>query len=200
MEADGIIGAKTDNMKTADCVRLAGQENPFRDEMVAGEATRDRYDRTLAFCAPFLTGGTMLDIGPPNDLGRAVTERLNTAYRYTGEEDLDTIGSLPRADHILIFEVLEHLFNPLHLLLKAKEALNSGGRVYITVPRRPCWLWNDKHFHEFDAYRFGALLKRAGFRVAAHTKWRIKQRKFGVRPVIRFFVEFYHAYVLEKMD
>jgi hypothetical protein len=140
----------------------------------------------------------MLDIGPANDLGMAVKNDLNTAYRCTGKQDLDTIPALPNADHILIFDILEHLFNPLHLLLLAGKALNPGGHIYVTVPRRPKWLWFEGHFHEFDQYRFQSLLSRAGLRVKAYTKWRMKRKRFGIRPVIRYFVEYTHAYVIEK--
>lgn len=87
-------------------------------------------------------------------------------------------------DTILFFEVIEHLFNPLHCLLNIRKVMSDNGRIYLSTPIRPFWMRNRKnHFHEFQDNSLENLLKRAGFEV-------LKKKKLRNRPVLQCFKGF----------
>lgn len=84
-------------------------------------------------------------------------------------------------DHVLCFETLEHVQDPVGLLAEFKRVLTPGGRLICSVPHD----WSDEtgndpnpyHFHVYDKPRFVGELSRFFDieRLLAQTADRIKQ-------------------------
>lgn len=75
-------------------------------------------------------------------------------------------GSVPAAG---LFDVLEHVEDDVAFLVRLRDALVAGGRVYVTVPAFG-WLWSraDEHAGHFRRYTprsLAAALGAAGLRV-----------------------------------
>lgn len=78
----------------------------------------------------------------------------------------DCLESIPdnSIDHILCFETLEHVEDPIRLLAEFQRVLSPGGRLTCSVPHD----WSDEtgedpnpfHFHVYDKARFVAELSR----------------------------------------
>jgi len=108
--------------------------------------------------------------------------------------DLDII-SLKKNDYdtVFMFEIAEHLFNPLYVLLNVRKTLKDGGTLYLSTPRRPFFLRNkNHHFHEYQDKSLENLLERAGFEI---TKTRLFRTRIftsglkGLRPFLRVLFE-----------
>jgi len=170
--------------------------NPFRCEQGPNLV---RWEKTIGLLEERLGGvRNILDVGPRGAFTERLEKELGGKIENTGNKDLDVCRLRSLAfDCVFIFEVLEHLLNPLHLLLEVKKTLKVGGRVYITYPHRPHFWWYKTHFHEFDGYRFGELVKRAGFKITYQTWWHVRKFKiWGFRPMIRYFVDKNYFYEL----
>lgn len=79
-------------------------------------------------------------------------------------------GSLPAAG---LFDVLEHVANPVAFLDDLHDALQDGGRLYLTVPAH-AWLWSKEdnwagHVVRFSRHALLALLSGAGFFLLYHS-------------------------------
>lgn len=98
--------------------------------------------------------------------------------------------SAAKYDNVFIFEVLEHLLNPLLLLYWLDERLKPNGFIYVSTPiNRPNWIRNRvRHFHEFNYNELMHLIDKAGFKVVDEkiinpsVKWWT-----GFRPIMRKF-------------
>ncbi len=66
---------------------------------------------------------------------------------------------------VTAFEVLEHLYNPLHALLEVKRLLaGEDARLFVSMPlRKPIFLASPDHFHEMTRSEALSLFTRAGF-------------------------------------
>lgn len=136
--------------------------------------------------------GKALDIGVRNPL----TEVLENQYRIRIDNtniDLDVGRLSGKYATIFCFEVLEHLFNPLHFLMEARRVLEDDGRLFLSTPKgRPHFLWFEHHFHEFHVRELKHLFERAGFAIVRLKYYRIRPlwRAFtGFRPFLRLLVE-----------
>ncbi len=95
----------------------------------------------------------------------------------------DCLGSLPdnSLDHVLCFETLEHVEDPVGLLAEFQRVLTPGGRLTCSVPHD----WSDEtgtdpnpfHFHVYDKTRFARELSQFFDieRLLGQTADRIKQ-------------------------
>ena len=174
--------------------RVQSQEYPspyMHNLSQEGEATR----RSARFVIDFIGNrelGKVLDIGVRNPLGALLGKHYNIELDNT-EIDLD-IGELSgKYDTIFCFEVIEHLFNPLHCLLGVHRILKSDGRLFLSTPKgKPHFLWWKDHFHELHIAELINLFGRARFEVI-----RIKCIRYrplcwyftGFRPFLRLFFE-----------
>ena len=137
--------------------------------------------------------GMTLDIGEENPL------KLLLEKHYQQEIDSTSIdlyvGKLEGIyDTVLCFEVVEHLFNPLHMLLEIRKVLKDDGTLFLSTPkRRPHCMWYKHHFHEFSKRELLDLLERAGFsivRIEYHRSGRPILGYFrGIRSFLRLFIE-----------
>ena len=163
-----------------------------------------RWRKTIEFMKgyPFMT----LDIGDRS----VMTEKLETLYDVGFDNtnidlDIEDLSTSFAFDYDLItcFEVLEHLFNPLHCLLQMKWVLAPDGRIYISTPRyKPHFLWGN-HFHEMSEKSILALFERAGLRVVRRKTifimpWR--SLLTGFRPWLRLIFDRGYLFELVKGD
>jgi len=139
----------------------------------------------------------VLDIGGKNEFGVRLANEHNLSYHYS-IGDLDTLdwtvseSSSHEYEVVFCFEVLEHLLNPLLLLklLYEKKYIDENSKIFISVPRRPHFLWTPHHFHEFDKSRFEYLIDRAGYKIITYERSGILWRNWifyfrGIKPILR---------------
>lgn len=148
-----------------------------------------RHQNTLDFIGTRAMG-KVLDIGERNPFTLRLEERLGISVENT-RGDLDTITLRGHYDTVLCFEVIEHLMNPLHLLLQINTVLNSNGSLFLSTPKhKPHFLWDRYHFTEMDEYRLNILIKRGGFQVVRKRIFRTMPFWWyftGFRPFLRMF-------------
>ena len=163
----------------------------MHDLLPETSGTRRAFKMTIDFIGDMELGKT-LDIGVPNPLGKLLEKHYKIKIENTNI-DLDLEELTGEYDSIFCFEVIEHLFNPLHFLLQVRKILKDNGRLYITTPKcKPYFLWSEVHFHEFHKPELMSLLKKAGLRVVRFKS--VKIRPFwwyfiGFRPMLRFIFE-----------
>ena len=77
-----------------------------------------------------------------------------------------------RFDAIALFQVIEHIDNPIEFLDVIKSILNKDGKIYISIPNpkrislfveREWWDYPPHHLTRFSEAGIDALMKRAGF-------------------------------------
>jgi len=134
--------------------------------------------------------GTVLDIGERNPLTERF-EKLKGLKIQNTIGDLDCLTLEGGYDSVFCFEVIEHLMNPLNLLLQIHSVLRPSGRLFLSTPKhKPHFLWGEHHFTEYDEKRLGALIARAGFVIERNAEFRTMPlwwHFLGIRPLIRIF-------------
>lgn len=171
----------------------------------ADPASRLRWERSLAFVRgsevlrPPLSAG--LDIGDWTPVTAMLESHFGCRFANTSVDlDIDLLDVellLPEVRYPVVtaFEVIEHLFNPLHLLLEIRRLLDpaDSSRLFLSTPTwKPAFLQSPEHFHEMTERSFMALLSRAGFSVVRRDEFGIRSPFFcirGVRPLLRCFSE-----------
>lgn len=151
-----------------------------------------RIERTILTFIGKRDIGKALDIGVRNPVSEILEKHFQKRITNT-DIDLD-VGSLSgQYDTIFCFEILEHLFNPLHFLLEAHKILKKDGRLYLSTPKgKPHFLWTEYHFHEFHKRELINLIERAGFqivRIEYHRVLPISKGFTGLRPFLRMFLQ-----------
>jgi len=173
----------------------------------ADPAHRMRWEKSLAFVRA--SGAILLPVRAGLDIGdrTPATDMLEAHFgcRFdTTSVDLDT-EPLDRAKSypvVTAFEVIEHLYNPLHLLLQIRDALDPApsSRLFLSTPAwKPAFLQSPDHFHEMPKRSLDALIARAGFEVARSAEFGIRSPLFclrGVRPMLRCIFEKIRIYEL----
>jgi len=137
--------------------------------------------------------GKVLDIGDENPLSRKLSSYYDISIDQT-DIDLDLDSLEGNYNTVFCFEVIEHLFNPLHLLLEINGVLENDGSLILSTPkRRPHFMWYKYHFHEFSKEELDNLITRAGFKVK-RIEYKMSGRPLigyikGIRPFLRLFLE-----------
>ena len=164
-----------------------------------------RWEKSLAFLRESGMGGgaadSGLDIGDRTPM-TGMLEELFLCRFDTTEVDLDTASLHGRYPVVAAFEVLEHLYNPLHLLLEVRKVMAPGAasRLFVSTPAwKPLFLQSPDHFHEMPRRSLESLFERAGFTVVRREEFRIRPFRFcltGIRPLLRCLFERIRIYEL----
>ncbi|MCC7430963.1 methyltransferase domain-containing protein [bacterium] len=159
------------------------------DELIDSAKNNIRILHTLDFIGNHKTAKS-LDVGERNPITPLLEKQLQTKIENTSI-DLDTEKLEGNFDTVFCFEVVEHLMNPLHLLLEIRSCLTSNGTLFLSTPlHKPHFLWDKHHFTELDFGRLKTLVTRAGFTI---TKSKIVRSRplwwyfRGFRPLLRLF-------------
>jgi len=173
----------------------------------ADPAHRMRWEKSLAFVAASdaiaLPARAGLDIGDRTPATAMLEAHFGCRFDTTSV-DLDTepLDVAARYPVVTAFEVIEHLYNPLHLLLQVRDALDPApsSRLFLSTPAwKPGFLQSPDHFHEMPKRSLDALIARAGFEVARSAEFGIRSLLFclrGVRPMLRCIFEKIRIYEL----
>ena len=150
-----------------------------------------RWEKTLSFINKF-HANLGLDIGDRTPF----TDQLEAHYHCPFANttiDLDEGKLTGEYDVITALEVIEHLFNPLHLLKEISSVLKEDGKLYLSTPKgKPHFLWSKDHFHEMNEKSLMSLINRAGFKVIRKDEILIQPLSFyfrGIRPLFRLIYE-----------
>lgn len=182
-------------------------QTPFRKKVnetyIQSATTQRRWKKTLNFLESASPAKSGLEIGERTPLTAKMEDLFGCSFENTNI-DLD-IGSIEnRYDVVTAFEVIEHLFNPLHCMLEIRKALNPNGRLYLSTPMsKPNFLWSPEHFHEMSEKSLIELFKRAEFKVVRKLAIRIHGFGFyfsGVRPMLRGFFDKRWVFELASVD
>jgi hypothetical protein len=132
---------------------------------------------------------TWLDIGETNQMSAFLSQRYHITPDQTAG-NLDTLILSGQYDLVTCLEVIEHLFNPLHLLGQIKNVLAPSGALLLTTPCSPFPV-SCNHFHEVDRSRLYALVERAGLNITIYLqrpRRRLRSILSGVRPAARWLL------------
>ena len=162
-----------------------------------------RFKRTIDFIQGSEDIPTrILDLGSPNALSeRLGQEGFEMENAFGVDFDLHPeIIAKEGFDAVTIFEVLEHLINPMGILKEIKAP-----KLYASIPMR-LWFakayrnkndeW-DQHYHEFEDWQFDWLLKKSGWEVVRSEKWTNPALVPGIRPILRTLTPRY--YIVEAV-
>lgn len=165
-----------------------------------------RFLITLDFLQKHLsTNEVILDLGVSNPLSHLMKEKGFEVINTNGEDLDDDCSVLNKASYqaVTAFEIVEHLLNP-YTILKNVQA----DKVFISVPLR-LWFakayqsktdpW-DRHYHEFETWQLDWLLQKAGFEIVDSIKFTHPVKKFGIRPLLRWFTPRYYLVYAKKVN
>ena len=163
-----------------------------------------RWKRTLEFLqgsshsASRLFSG--LDLGERTPFTDMLEQHFGCPFENTSV-DLDIDPLAGSFGLVTAFEVLEHLYNPLHALLEVRHLLvGDDARLFVSMPLwKPSYLASPDHFHEMSRSEALSLFSRAGFAVLRSTEFRIRHPLFyltGVKPLLRAWCEKVQIYEL----
>lgn len=144
--------------------------------------------------------GSGLDLGDRTPLTTSLEQLFGCIFSNTSA-DLDITSLEGSYEVVTAFEVLEHLYNPLHALLEVKRILKgNNARLYLSMPlRKPATLASPEHFHEMSRQSAHALFTRAGFTIVRSEEFRIRPFLFyltGLKPLLRALFEKVQIYEL----
>lgn len=162
-----------------------------------------RFKRTIEFIRKSETQPSkILDLGTPNELSQRMIDegfKVDNAFGVDFDTNPDIL-SKDGYDAVTIFEVLEHLLNPMGVLKGIKAP-----KLYASIPMR-LWFakayrnkndeW-DQHYHEFEDWQFDWLLEKSGWKVIRSEKWNNPALVPGFRPLLRNFTPRY--YIVEAV-
>ncbi|MBM3162840.1 MAG: class I SAM-dependent methyltransferase [Chlorobi bacterium] len=175
----------------------AAYRNTIDRRYCTDEANRIRWRKTMRFIEgspPSVAEvSSALDLGDRTPLCDDLERHFGCPFASTGcDLDVDTLSG--SYDVVTAFEVLEHLYNPLHALLEVRKALaGPHARLFVSVPAaKPAMLKSPDHFHEMSPSELDSLFARAGFSVIRSGRFRIRHWPFyltGFKPFLRAFYE-----------
>jgi len=164
-----------------------------------------RYKHTAEFLLQHIsTDSKILDLGIENPFTKIMKEQGYDVENTKGEDlDLDTSTiENSNANVITAFEIFEHLISPFTVLKCIK-----ADRLVASVPLK-LWFssayrsktdkW-DRHYHEFEDWRFDWLLEKAGWKIMDRQKWTNPTKKIGIRPMLRWFTPRYYIVYAERI-
>jgi len=162
-----------------------------------------RWKRTLKFLRGSSLSGAVLgglDVGDRTPFTALLEQQFGCSFTNTAVDlDIEPLSGSFRV--VTAFEVLEHLYNPLHALLEIKQILaGPDARLFLSMPLwKPSYLASPDHFHEMTRSAACSLFSRAGFAVVRSAEFRIRKPLFyltGVKPLLRAWYEKVQIYEL----
>ena len=116
--------------------------------------------------------GRCVDIGNINPKCEYLKYYNNIMIEQLVVEDLNfDIIECSSFDTILLFEILEHLQNPLWCMYQLRKILNPGGSIYILMPSRPRFMWHKKHYFEIPKKHLQKwILEPLDLKIVKHKK------------------------------
>lgn len=164
-----------------------------------------RFNITLEFLKKHIkTNETIFDLGVPNPFSKIMVDN-NYKVINTKGEDVDNDQTALQNENYEVFtafEIFEHLLNPYTVLKNVK-----ADKVLISIPLR-LWfssayrsktdMW-DRHYHEFEDWQLDWLLEKAGFKIVDRVKFTHPVKKFGLRPLLRWFTPRYYLVYAERV-
>src|SRR5574343_564743 len=164
-----------------------------------------RFNITLDFLKKHIsTNETILDLGVPNPFSKIMVDNGYAVINTKGE-DVDNDQLMIQNENYEVFtafEIFEHLLNPYTVLKNVK-----ADKVLISIPLRlwfsPAYrsktdMW-DRHYHEFEDWQLDWLLEKAGFKIVDRVKFTHPVKKFGLRPLLRWFTPRYYLVYAERV-
>ena len=165
-----------------------------------------RFKLTLDFLKKHISPNeTILDLGVENPFSKIMKEE-GFSVKNTSGEDLDEnqmVFQNQKETVVTAFEIFEHLLNPYTIL---KEIQSE--KLVISVPLRlwfsPAYrsktdMW-DRHYHEFEDWQLDWLLEKTGWKIIDRQKWTNPVKKFGIRPLLRYFTNRYYIVYAERIS
>lgn len=163
-----------------------------------------RFNITLQFLKKHITTSeTIFDLGVSNPFSKIMEENGYTVKNTKGE-DLDNDQSALQNETyqaFTAFEIFEHLLNAYTVLENVK-----CDKLLISIPLR-LWFssayksktdtW-DRHYHEFEDWQLDWLLEKTGFKIVDRIKFTHPVKKFGFRPLLRYFTPRYYIVYAER--
>lgn len=144
--------------------------------------------------------GRILDIGERNPLTQRLEFRNDvTIENTTGDLEFNLETKYDNYDVIICSHVIEHLFNPLTLLINCKDALKPSGKMYLIAPVKPYWITFAKcHFHEMDFKNMVRLIERSGLKIDNWHEYSVPiPLRFGIRNLLRRIYKEYSIITLK---
>lgn len=164
-----------------------------------------RFNITLQFLKKHITTSeTILDLGVPNPFSKIMEDNGYTVINTKGEDVDNDQAALQHENYQVFtaFEIFEHLLNPYTVLENVK-----ADKVLISIPLRlwfsPAYrsktdMW-DRHYHEFEDWQLDWLLEKTGWKIVDRVKFTHPVKKFGFRPLLRYFTPRYYMVYAEKI-
>jgi hypothetical protein len=163
-----------------------------------------RFNITLQFLKKHITTSeTIFDLGVSNPFSKIMEENGYTVKNTKGE-DLDNDQSALQNETYQVFtafEIFEHLLNAYTVLENVK-----CDKLLISIPLR-LWFssayksktdtW-DRHYHEFEDWQLDWLLEKTGWKIIDKEKFTHPVKKFGFRPLLRYFTPRYYIVYAER--
>jgi SAM-dependent methyltransferase len=144
------------------------------------------------------------DIGVFNPKIKYISEKHNFEYDSVITDDFN-FNRLPDKQYgtIFCFEMVEHFQNPLFFMNELKRILDKDGRIYVSMPGRPQFLWTKYHFYEMTPKRFNKwILVPLDLMIVRKKMLRTYRKKWwfhfkGFRPLLRIYYDYTWIYEIK---
>ncbi|MDG1501876.1 MAG: methyltransferase [Ulvibacter sp.] len=173
--------------------------------MYLGNYPKKRYKITKAFLEQTISKQEkIIDLGVVNPFSEVLKKEGYNITNTTGEDlDIDTQAVQDNNyDVATAFEIFEHLVSPYTVLkdIKAKKLIASVplSLWFASAYKSKTDTW-DRHYHEFEDWQFDWLLEKAGWRIKKSEKFTNPVKKFGFRPILRYFTPRYYLIYAERV-
>lgn len=173
--------------------------------MYPGNYPKKRYRITKAFLEQTISKQEkIIDLGVVNPFSEILKKEGYSITNTNGEDlDIDTKAvQQGNYDVATAFEIFEHLVSPYNVLkdIKAKKLIASVPLKlwFASAYRSKTDSW-DRHYHEFEDWQFDWLLEKAGWRIKKSEKFTNPVKKFGFRPIMRYFTPRYYLIYAERV-
>ena len=150
----------------------------------------ERWKLTIEWLSQFNIKGHCIDLGDKTEMTDLIESKFGVTVDNTNH-DLDfPFNYNKKYSNLFMFEIVEHLVNPLVCLTSIKQYISKDGILYLSTPiYRPKWMRNKKlHFHEFNFNELQFLIDKAGFKILNKkiiNPTKLRYAITGIRPLIR---------------